>query len=77
MNGIEALTNLAVMCMVDEDAELLFGILDEYKQLDRAYWTAQSQINALETELDTFHKHQGFVYIFPRWIRKYIPGMGE
>ncbi len=50
MNGIAALTNLAVMCMVDEDAELLFGILEEYKKLDRAYWTAQSQINALETE---------------------------
>ena len=77
MNGIEALTNLAVMTQVDEDAEILFGILEEYKKLDRAYWTAQSQINALETELDQFHRHKGIVYIFPRWIRKYIPGIDE
>ena len=77
MNGIEALTDFAVLHMVDVDAELLFDILDEYKQLDRDYWTAQSQINALETELDQYHRHEGFVYIFPRWIRKYLPGMDE
>ena len=62
MNGIEALTNIAVMTQVDEDAEILFGILKEYKQLDCAYWTAQSQINALETELASI----------PGWIRKHI-----
>ena len=26
----------------------------------------------LEAELETFQKHEGFVYIFPRWLRKYI-----
>lgn len=35
------------------------------------------RIVQLEAELDQFHRHQGFVYILPRWIRKYLPGIEE
>jgi hypothetical protein len=60
-----------------DDCETKFVPESTAARLSNEYWTAQSHINALYTELDTFHKHEGFVYIFPRWIRKYLIAADE
>ena len=45
-----------------------------------AFWAwrqVKDENEVLREELRTFHRHEGIVYILPRWIRKYIPGIDE
>ena len=41
---------------------------------DLTIWVAAwiDEAKALQEELEGYRKHQGIVYIFPRWIRKYL-----